>query len=1204
MVGRKYMMSLWVMLLCMTSCVVDDVMEPGAVTVEDAGVMSPTILAQSAKPAYATRALIDAGSNNGMTAKFLRLNEDVEAGEAKGTYVKTWDDTPADGSINWEKAYLLEASSISSPDKRGRRSVFFNPVQSYYTVKNSDESISYYKSVLVSWSPMTCILHKNSDGVTAAITEFNTYKTQNKQDAYDVSSEGGRVIINFEGLNGETDVMVSNAVEAQQWHDPDGKPYRLPLGHSDVSPVYDNPITYRHYMTAVRLHAYSEHSTQMSDMWGKILNVIVKNQPSACSVALPCEIPVEVPSGSGLYSSAPGEAVFTGNTEFSIVKTRMYGENSGMPDDRTADFQPTLEDRTSPQTAAYLGYAMIAPTASISLEIHTETGVYRCTVDQLCDDQGNVIDGFSFMPGYIYDVYLNFQASGSISALLLNDGPYRYYDLTANTILNMDGQNVENFHTSNCYIITPDIKYDSNTYYDGYAFLATVAGNGNGGVLSGFDRKTAELKPKRAALLWESSYGLISQVELMFGYVRFRTQKPDSGNYREGNAVIAVYDDDFNVLWSWHIWITDKPAEIAFNNEITVLDRNLGATAAYERTSSASAPQYGSLLETYGLYYQWGRKDPFMGPPEANFKPQSTTSATYFDAYAHEFSSVDVHMETRPTIADAVANPMYMILPVELSPYYQYDWLYNQANNLWGYEFSNGLIHKTIYDPCPRGYRVPVESLNVIASSTERTIGQTGITYKNGTLFFPFAGYKGVDRGMSSVTCAWKYVGDKGDYMLAKTLTSSHRARVYMSKVASWEEVGTEGYAKYPYTGYVIQDGANRRTAGSIRCIKDVELGTIRAQIATDRKNYMKGETVTLSFSASTPPADDSRFGLKSAELQYAVYVGNPDESLVWNTMDVNDISENQLSGSAWSPEALKLDLGNYLGSVKGSCNVAFRLVVTNGFGLSLSKTCSISYSPVEISVQRNDSDLALGSVNWYEVYKVTTTISGLSTMQNLKYVVLNGWTYEAKDGTYVLQNCYLDNEFTITFIDNQNNVVLEKSWRLNYSPIVLSEKHSEYNVSTSADRTSSEALVEGAYYVIINKDDKSRHLSVSESGTASISRDEYSAYDVFKLVDLDSGPYSSYTNVGYAYLQHYATGMYLSRNGSSLTLVGTRGAAAQFYFCSDWNTDTVQADNVDIIVNGGYYMDAPNYSYVRLSGGGREHYKWYVQRVTNAPAN
>ena len=611
------------MLFVVVACLRDDELRP----VEDGAAVSsqmqPSVIVDTQKPKYATKALVDQATAESFTANFLRIDKD---------YYKEWGSAKSDGAINWARAYIIEAQSVSSPDGSGLRSVTLNPVQNY--TKNGEECNT---SLLVSWHPQTCVLHKNADGATATITEFEAFKNNTNAGVYSVSDAGGVFSVNFSGLNGETDVMVSNAVEAQQWHTGSRDDYRWPFGHSSqTNMIYNNPIKYKHYLSAIRVHVFAENSEQSADMWGRIHGAVVKGQPSECSIALPSSQPERYNNQSeqvGLYASDPGEAIFSGSVEFPLVETPMFGETDGRYS--VVEKSPTLNGRTSTEDAAYMGYAMIKPDTKVCLDFITDAGIYSVEVD---------LTDASFEAGYIYDLYLNFQTIGSISAMLLDDGTSKYFDLTTNKSLDYSGVDVEQLSTANCYIIHPGIKNTEGKYYDGYAFNATVAGNGSGGVLSGFDRTDAKLNPVTASLLWETSQGLISQVELVYDYVRFRTPAFDSGEHKEGNAVIAVYDDKSNIIWSWHIWITDNPGSVELksgDSTVEFMDRNLGATAA--TLSDSSSPAYGETLETYGLYYQWGRKDPSMGPPTADFLPQSTTTSLYYDQYGYDLTSADVY---------------------------------------------------------------------------------------------------------------------------------------------------------------------------------------------------------------------------------------------------------------------------------------------------------------------------------------------------------------------------------------------------------------------------------------------------------------------------------------------------------------------------------------------------------------------------------
>ena len=149
--------------------------------------------------------------------------------------------------------------------------------------------------------------------------------------------------------------------------------------------------------------------------------------------------------------------------------------------------------------------------------------------------------------------------------------------------------------------------------------------------------------------------------------------------FKKGNALIAAKDKDGKILWSWHIWMTDKPEDQVYkNNAGTMMDRNLGATSVTP-----------GKVEAIGLLYQWGRKDPFLG--SSSIKECIMAKST-LDQWP---SSVDP--ATGGTIEYVIANPTTF---VKNETPYTSDWLSSADGNLWKKE-------KTIYDPCPPGYRVP-----------------------------------------------------------------------------------------------------------------------------------------------------------------------------------------------------------------------------------------------------------------------------------------------------------------------------------------------------------------------------------------------------------------------------------------------------------------------------------------------------------------
>lgn len=115
-----------------------------------------------------------------------------------------------------------------------------------------------------------------------------------------------------------------------------------------------------------------------------------------------------------------------------------------------------------------------------------------------------------------------------------------------------------------------------------------------------------------AEVLWES-YGtdevitggnLISHVSYENGRIIFVTAE----TFKEGNAVIAAKDADGNMLWCWHIWMTDQPKNVKVIDHFkdiwhTVMDRNVGATGADLSDNNI-----------FGLYYYYRSNHPFIGP--------------------------------------------------------------------------------------------------------------------------------------------------------------------------------------------------------------------------------------------------------------------------------------------------------------------------------------------------------------------------------------------------------------------------------------------------------------------------------------------------------------------------------------------------------------------------------------------------------------
>ena len=152
------------------------------------------------------------------------------------------------------------------------------------------------------------------------------------------------------------------------------------------------------------------------------------------------------------------------------------------------------------------------------------------------------------------------------------------------------GQRISSLAKPNCYIIVKE---------GGYSFDATV--KGNGAATEGL-AAPEKMTPDSAALVWETSKGMITDVAFKDGKITF------NASAQNGNALIAVYSADKAIVWSWHIWFPEEEVKtVETKSGYEVMNMNLGAMTS----TFGSAPD----VKPYGLLYQWGRKDPFPSAP-------------------------------------------------------------------------------------------------------------------------------------------------------------------------------------------------------------------------------------------------------------------------------------------------------------------------------------------------------------------------------------------------------------------------------------------------------------------------------------------------------------------------------------------------------------------------------------------------------------
>ena len=257
---------------------------------------------------------------------------------------------------------------------------------------------------------------------------------------------------------------------------------------------------------------------------------------------------------------------------------------------------------------------------------------------------------------------------------------------------------------------------------------------------------------------------------------------PQSG-IKEGNILIAAKKDGV-VKWSWHIWVSgaDFTPEVITNSSsvnFSIMPIDLGwcgmiapgypERSCYLRIKTVSGVSdpvavrqafvAGSGGTTYAaLYYQWGRKDPFIG---MGIAPSADGKISYV-----ETSSTGRMYEAHQNPTTHYNNNNYG--PTNSS--YAKNWF-------WDSKCSGTSIDqkptKTIYDPCPAGWTVPQYN-TFTGFSTSNVVGSfdKGWYFKRNSgdtegLFFPAFGYRIYDSAslydVGSYGCRWLSVPLSGN---------------------------------------------------------------------------------------------------------------------------------------------------------------------------------------------------------------------------------------------------------------------------------------------------------------------------------------------------------------------------------------------------------------------------------------------------------
>ena len=357
-----------------------------------------------------------------------------------------------------------------------------------------------------------------------------------------------------------------------------------------------------------------------------------------------------------------------------------------------------------------------------------------------------------------------------------------------------------------------------------YKFLATVKGNGAGS-LAGIDKDTDAESIAKAELLW-ASFGtatlpaantFIQKIFFKDGYVCFSTNQ----TFSEGNAVVDIKNESGTILWSWHLWFTSADIEDlkkTYPGGAVFMDRNLGALRASFNADNTCE---------FGLLYQWGRKDPFHNVVRRG--SGYVSSSNYTTAYQ---PAVQGQTETG---AGALAAASYSVATMVTLPYASYYGYYTGSDivyNSWASDMRDDLwaADKTIFDPCPPGWKVPVKSdwdATFLSAFTGNAIRNESITQYSYTStyrvgvdtdygWFPSTGYH--------LTQAYYYNSTKsanGNGVLEQN--DGYHIRIWASDGILLRDEFAETAGVLNYTDFVPNGRKTvyRTNANSVRCVKE-----------------------------------------------------------------------------------------------------------------------------------------------------------------------------------------------------------------------------------------------------------------------------------------------------------------------------------------------------------------------------------------------
>lgn len=495
-----------------------------------------------------------------------------------------------------------------------------------------------------------------------------------------------------------------------------------------------------------------------------------------------------------------------------------------------------LGDRTVEKTNGWPGFVEV--TGFYKDDDHCRRVRYR----MMLGDVSTKLTDFHVRRNHVYTLTLDIKG--------LNEGDNRLI--------------VDSYDMSNSAMIPPGAGYNNYVTFD----IRKCLNNGFT-TAEQFRGMLGAGSQLRAEILWTDNPALPGSLEISLqrgnGLLSVLSKEQST---ETGNAEIALYDAQTggNILWSWHIWVTDYnpntlvggtelgyanrtantaipvvggqvhtygPEYMKVNPGKVIMDRNLGATKSYNGRVPASGDNTAD--QAFGMFYQWGRKDPFpraagatidvttakadatpIYGPDGNKLDDETSGVS--GSGMRKVSIANVIGGATNTLAYSVKNPLTFIGSSS-------DWYATVGENsnslLWG---EGG--PKSAYDPCPKGWRIaPYGTWSDFTFDAVLPENGTFPYYVNGSIFeggttaYPTNGrfYKASDSG-TGTPITW--------YPAAGTRSFSTGNLGLVGKCGySWSSTPVNGfYSKYLDFNMVavsLDTPAARANGLQVRCIQE-----------------------------------------------------------------------------------------------------------------------------------------------------------------------------------------------------------------------------------------------------------------------------------------------------------------------------------------------------------------------------------------------